>query len=161
MKIAIIYHSISGNTKEIAEFVAEGVKQAGDIEVCIMSIDNVNTAFVNEASAIIFGTPTYYANMTWQMKKWFDTDKTCKLEGKIGSMFATCNVFGGGVEIAVNTLAQHMITKGMLVYSGGTALGAPFIHIGAVCIKEGDEFQRNRAKILGERVAKKALEIFK
>lgn len=161
MKIAIIYHTISGNTKEIAEFVAEGVKQAGNIEVNIMSIDNVNTDFVNESSAVIFGTPTYYSNMTWQMKKWFDMDRTCKLEGKIGSMFATCNVFGGGSEIAVNTLAQHMITKGMLVYSGGTALGAPFIHIGAVCIKEGDEFQRSRAKILGERVAKKALEIFK
>lgn len=161
MKIAIIYHSISGNTKEIAEFVAEGVKQTGNIEVEVMPIDNINTDFVNEASAIIFGTPTYYANMTWQMKKWFDTDKTCKLEGKIGSMFATCNMFGGGAEIAVNTLTQHMITKGMLVYSGGTALGAPFIHIGAVCVKNGDEFQKGRAKILGERVAKKALEIFK
>lgn len=160
MKVAIIYHSISGNTKEIAEIVAQGARDIGNIEAVTMDIENVNTDFVNEAKVVIFGTPTYYANITWQIKKWFDTDRTCKLEGKLGSMFATCNMFGGGSEIAVNTLAQHMITKGMLVYSGGTALGVPFIHIGAVCVKNGDEFQLNRAKLLGQRVASKALEIF-
>lgn len=159
-KMAIIYHSISGNTKAVAELVAEGAKKAGNVEIALMDIEHVDEDFVNESIAVIFGTPTYYANMTWQMKKWFDTNKTCKLEGKIGSMFATCNMFGGGSEIAVNTLAQHLITKGMLVYSGGTALGAPFIHVGSVLIKNGDEFQQNRAKVLGERVAAKALEVF-
>lgn len=160
MKISVIYHTISGNTKKVAEKIAQGIKEVGDIEVSLMDIDNVDENFVNDSKAVIFGTPTYYANMTWQMKKWLDTNKTCKLEGKIGSMFATCNMFGGGSEVAVNTLAQHLITKGMLVYSGGAALDKPFIHIGAVCVKDGDDFQQDRAKLLGRRVAQKAVDIF-
>ncbi len=164
MKIAVLYHSLSGNTKTVGELIAKGAESiSSDIETKVISVEEMSDAditFVNEAKAVIVGTPTYYANMTWQMKKWLDTSK-CKLSGKLGAAYATCNQYGGGSEIAVNTLNQHLICKGMLVYTGGTALGAPYIHAGVVCIKDGDENQKKRAEILGQRIAEKALELFK
>ena len=48
----------------------------------------------------------------------------------------------------------------MLVYSSGVGKNVPFTHYGAVTIKDGDEPQRDRARILGVRVAEKAREIF-
>lgn len=160
MKVAVIYHSNSGNTERVAELIGEGLKKAGNIEVKLMKIDEVDYEFVKESKAVIFGTATYYANISWQMKKWFDESRGCNLEGKIGAAFATEDYLGGGADTALMTLIGHMMVKGMLVYSGGSALGQPYIHMGIVTIKDGDENQKDRAKIFGERIGKKALEIF-
>lgn len=47
-----------------------------------------------------------------------------------------------------------MLVKGMLVYSSGVAEGQPFIHYGAVCIKDGDDGQKERAQYGLYRVGK-------
>ena len=75
-------------------------------------------------------------------------------------MFATANYVGGGAEIAELAMIGELLVKGMLVYSAGAAEGQPFTHYGAVCIQSGDESQQERAKIFGERIARKAVEIF-
>lgn len=49
---------------------------------------------------------------------------------------------------------------GVLVYSGGTSWGQPYTHYGAIVIKDGDDTQKERARLFGERVAKKAMELF-
>ncbi|MBZ4684032.1 MAG: hypothetical protein PWP46_1213 [Fusobacteriaceae bacterium] len=125
-----------------------------------MEISEVDKDFVNSSNAVILGTPTYYANMSWQMKKWFDESVDIKLSGKIGAVFATENHIGGGADTALLTLINHMLVKGMLIYSGGAALGNPYIHLGIVAIKNGDEYQKERAKIFGERIANKIVELF-
>lgn len=159
MKAAIVYHSETGNTEKIAELVAEGIKMAGQIDVKTMSIENMDYDFIKEASCVVFGTPTYYASFSWQIKKWFDT-AGCNLSDKLGCCFATANFMGGGSELAMNQLIIHMLVKGMLIYSGGAAHGTPFIHIGAAAVKDGDEFQKNRATTFGQRIGKKMLDIF-
>lgn len=159
MKIAIIYHSESGNTQKIAGMIAEGAHVCDDIEVKTMSIDEVDEAFVAEAKAVILGTPTHGGTYSWQMKKWLDTGKI-KLADKLGSTFATANFIGGGAGAAEQALIHQMLVKGMLVYSSGGSKGAPIIHFGAVAIKDGDEAQQERARVLGKRVAEKAVELF-
>ena len=93
------------------------------------------------------------------MKKWIGTTKL-KLAGKLGSVFVTEGYIGGGADFAEMGLIAHLLVLGMLVYSGGTSWGQPFIHYGAVAIKDGDEAQRERARIFGERIARKARELF-
>ncbi len=159
MKIAIIYHSESGNTEKVAGMIAEGAQQCDGIEAKTMGIDAVDEAFVAEAKAVFLGTPTYGGTYSWQMKKWLDTGKV-KLADKLGSTFATANFVGGGADVAELALVHQMLVKGMLVYASGGAKGAPVIHYGAVAIKDGDESQQERARILGKRVAEKALELF-
>lgn len=159
MKIAILYYSVSGNTKSIGEYIEKGIKKYENIETKLMHIDEVDEAFLLESKAVIFGSPTYYASIAWQMKKWFDTAKI-NLNGKIGSCYATANSMGGGSEIVESGLITLMVCKGMLVYTGGTENGQPFTHLGAVSVKAGEEFHKNRAEALGERIAKKVLELF-
>ncbi|SJZ51317.1 flavodoxin family protein [Selenihalanaerobacter shriftii] len=160
MKLAILYHSESGNTETVAGIIAEGASSAGNVEVKCMGIEDIDQGFLDEAAAVIFGCPTYLADFSWQIKKWFDTSHEFDLSGKLGAAFATENYLGGGADSALLTLAGHMLVKGMLVYSVGSAEGKPFTHYGAVCIKEGDAEQQERAKLFGSRVAAKALEIF-
>ena len=93
------------------------------------------------------------------MKKWIGTTRL-KLAGKVGSVFATEGYIGGGADFAEMGLISHLLVMGMLVYSGGTSWGQPITHYGAVAIKDGDEAQRDRARIFGERIARKALELF-
>ena len=160
MKLSIIYHSKTGNTKEIAQIIASGAKEVIDVEVKCMSIDDIDNEYLDQSKAVVFGCPTYLADISWQLKKWFDESKRYNLKGKLGAMFATENYLGGGADFALLTLAGHMLVKGMLVYSSGSAEGQPYIHYGVVCIKNGDSDQRERAKIFGKRIALKTLELF-
>lgn len=159
MKISIIFHSESGNTKKVAEIISEGTKLAGDIEVKVMSIDEVDDTFVQGSDAVIIGCSTHRGSLAWQMKKWVETTRL-KLGGKLGSVFATEGYVGGGADRVEMELIAHLLVMGMLVYSGGTSWGQPFTHFGAVAIKDGDQSQKERARIFGERIARKALELF-
>jgi NAD(P)H dehydrogenase (quinone) len=159
MKLAIVYHSESGNTKKIAGFIASAAKIPDQIEVKSFSLDKIDPAYVAEAKAVIFGCPTYCGSLSWQMKKWFDTTNV-DLEGKIGSVFATENYLGGGADMAELGMIGCLLVRGMFVYSAGFTKGDPFTHYGAVVIKDGDDWQRERAKILGRRVAEKMLALF-
>ena len=159
MKIAIVYYSKTGNTKKVADLIAEGATKIDKVEVKCMSIEDVDNEFLMEAKTVIFGTPTYAGTFSWQIKQWLDTAKT-KLGGKLGAVFATAQFVGGGAEVAELAMIAELLVKGMLVYSSGAAEGQPFIHYGPVCIQDGDEGQKERARIFGERISKKAVELF-
>jgi len=161
MKVAIIYHSESGNTRKMAELVREGCQSVADVEARTMSIDAVDESFLLEAKAVILGTPTYEGSCSWQMKRFLDSGPR-GLAGKLGGVFASQNwPGGGGASFAEMTLIAGMLVLGMLVYSGGIAEGMPFLHFGAVSTKApNDEFYASRCRKLGENIARKALELF-
>lgn len=159
MKISIVYHSESGNTKKLAHLIAEGAQIDGKVEVRAMGVDEVDDEFLGASQAVIVGCPTHRGSLSWQMKKWIGTTRV-KLAGKLGSVFATEGYIGGGADLAELELVAHFLVMGLLVYSGGVGRGQPFTHFGAVAIKEGDDLQKDRARIFGQRVAEKALELF-
>lgn len=163
MKISIVYFSETGNTEKVAKFIAGGVKSVPDTEVKTFNLkeqDTVDWSFVEDSAAVIFGTPTYMANMCWQLKKWFDTDLRPLLAGKLGAVYATESYLHGGGELAIMTVTNHLLTRGMLVYSGGSAWGEPFIHVGPTVVQDQILAREEICRIFGERVAKKARELF-
>lgn len=163
MKIAIIYHSSTGNTEKAAGFIKEGLLKSGDIDVRLMNIekeDSLDIDFIHSCSGVIIGTPTYAASMSWQVKKWFDTDKRVNLSGKLGGAFATANFAQGGLAIAVTSILQHLLVKGMVVYSSGAAYGQPYIHLGPVTIASELDNSRDLFVIFGQRFGEKAQELF-
>lgn len=160
MKIAIVYYSKSGNTQKVADLIAEGAKTISDVDVKCMSIEDIDDDFIQEAKAVVFGSPTITGTFSWQLKQWLDTARHIKFGGKLGAVFATANYIGGGAEIAELSMIAELLVKGMLIYSAGVAEGQPFTHYGAVCIQSGDESQQERARIFGERIAKKTAELF-
>ncbi len=164
MKISILYVSISGNTEKAAEFIKDGILDLddGDIDVKLMNLTNENTLdanFINESAAVIIGTPTYSGGMAWQLKKWFDTSKV-SLAGKLGAAFATAKYVQGGPGIAIDSVLQHMLVKGMLVYSSGTGCGLPYIHYGPIAFKNELDKSRDLFFTFGYRIAEKAVELF-
>lgn len=76
-KIAIVYFSGYGHTQKLAEMVQEGVIEA-DASVKLYQItqegDLSSSEFseIEQADAIIYGTPTYMAGPAWQFKKFAD-----------------------------------------------------------------------------------------
>lgn len=160
MKLAVLYHSETGNTESVAEIVAKGANDVEEIEAKTMGIEDIDDEFIEEAEAVIFGTPTYLANFSWQTKKWFDTEMDYDLGGKLGAVFATENYLGGGADMALLTMIGHMLVRGMVIYSGGAAEGKPYTHYGAVCLQDGNKERQERAKIFGKRIANKAVELF-
>ena len=71
-KIVIVYHSGYGHTKKVAEAVAEG---SGGTLLAIDAEGNLPEGGWEQlaaASTIVFGSPTYMGNVSWQFKKFAD-----------------------------------------------------------------------------------------
>lgn len=164
MKISILYVSKSGNTEKAAEFIREGIVSVGGIEVRLMNLDGddpIDKEYLESCSAVIIGTPTYSGNMAWQLKRWFDTDTSVNLKGKLGAAFATAKFVQGGPAVAVTDVLLHMLVKGMIVYSSGTGCGLPYIHYGPIAFKNELEKSKELFVIFGKRIAEETMELFK
>ncbi|MEA3378686.1 MAG: flavodoxin family protein [Nanoarchaeota archaeon] len=89
-RISIVYHSESGRTKQLAQEVFNGVNEYKNIECKVISISDCDYNFIEQSQAVIFGSPTYYGGMSWQMKRFIDGLRDyVNLEGKIGSAFCS------------------------------------------------------------------------
>lgn len=160
MKVSILYYSESGKTKNLGEVIKKGLEKVEGIEVKCMSIDNIDLKFLDESKGVIFGTPTYLANTTWQIKKWLDESHNINLGGKLGAVYATANYVWGGADTALLTLINHLMVKGMLLYSGGSSLGKPVFHLGYVSVNGVNDNDLDTPIIFGERIGKKIKELF-
>jgi len=161
VKIAIIYHSETGNTQQMAELVGHGCERIEGVEARLMPVDQVDDEYVAAASAVILGSPTYEGSCTWQMKRYLDSAAK-GLAGKLGGVFASQNwPGGGGASFAEMTMIAGMLVRGMIVYSGGISEGRPYLHFGAVSARAPEEeLYRERCLKLGENIARKAVELF-
>jgi multimeric flavodoxin WrbA len=71
-KIAVVFHSGYGHTQRMAQAVAQGA------EAELLAIDADGNlpdsawSSLNEADAIIMGSPTYMGSVSWQFKKFAD-----------------------------------------------------------------------------------------
>ena len=70
MKLAVIYDSTTGNTKQAAEWIVEGMNQIEGIESRAFPIHDTDEAFVKEACGLVVGSPSYAALMTPDMHAW-------------------------------------------------------------------------------------------
>lgn len=61
MKLAVIYYSKTGQTKEMAEIIVAGMEKAG-CEGRLFSVEEpVDAVYLKESTGIVFGSPTYMA----------------------------------------------------------------------------------------------------
>jgi len=165
VKVAVIYHSETGNTEEMARLVAQGAEAEG-AETSVMSVEEVDWEFVRDSSAVLLGCPTYEGTCSWQMKRFLDEGsgglERHPLAGKLGAVFCSQGwPGGGGASFAEMTLIAGMLVRGMVVYSGGITAGQPFLHFGAVSTRAPqDDLCRSRCLQLGRLVTRKARELF-
>lgn len=164
MKIAIIYYTKTGQTKEMAEIIAEGMREAGG-EVRLFSVEEaIDQDYLTVCDGIVFGTPTHMATSAWRMNQWLMEDSyPVSFAGKLGGCFATAHYAQGGSDNAILSMLGMLLVRGMLVYSSGSAFGKPFIHHGPVALDAvGNHYEESKDtfKIFGQRFAEKAIELF-
>ncbi len=161
MKATIVYQSSGGNTKKMAELMAEAMNTVEGVEAKAFSIENVDYDFAKESKCLIAGSPIYMATMTAAMHTWLQTNlRDCNPSGKLGGAFATANYVHGGGELGIRNTLDIMLVMGMLTYSGGGSFGVPVIHLGPLGIGEKMDETVANFEIYAKRMAQKAVEIF-
>ena len=168
MKLAVIVDSKTGNTRQAADWIVQGMNQVEGMEAKAFTIPEVNEDFVKEARGIVIGSPSYAAQMTPDMHAWFmSAAGKLGFAGKLGGAFATEQFTHGGGEAVIQSILIMEMVNGMLCYSGGKAWGMPVIHLGPVGVNDnvekhnGMEHYKDNFFVFGGRFAKKAAEIFR
>ena len=125
-KVAIVYHSLYGHTKILAEAVLEGTKRLSGVEAKIYTAEEAIAQMdeLDLADAIIFGCPTYMGSMSAGMKtfieaaakKWF----TLAWKDKVAGAFTNSTSFSGDklntlIGLVVNAMQHGMIYVGSAV----------------------------------------------
>ena len=70
--LLIVYHSMTGGTRQMAEAAAQGARSEPDINVSLLRAVEAGAADVLDASGYVFATPENLAAMSGQMKDFFD-----------------------------------------------------------------------------------------
>jgi NAD(P)H dehydrogenase (quinone) len=144
-KALIIYYSRSGNTKKMAELVAEGIKKEG-VEVTLKDVKDTKAEELLKYDAIVIGSPTYYGSMSAEIKKLLDDSVGFhgKLDGKIGAAFASSANVAGGNETTILDILNAMLIHGMIIHGdpqgdhyGAVAIGAPDSRSTKECLRMG------------------------
>jgi NAD(P)H dehydrogenase (quinone) len=152
----VVYHSRSGNTKEMAEVIAEAMNDAGLKTECT-PVDKVKADDMPGYEAVVVGSPCYYGQMAAPIKQLIDdlVGRHGQMNGRIGAAFSSSANIGGGSETTVVGILQAMLIAGMVVQ--GDPQGA---HYGPLSIGKPDEKVRQQCERRGQRVAELTKRLF-
>ena len=148
IKILVLYDSLTGNVEHMARLVAEGANEIQGAEVRIKKIaaDGPERATADDvlwADGVAVGSPTNMGVLSWRMKKFWDEEMGphwMKVDGNIGCAFSSAGGWGGGMELACQSILSVLMNFGFLVF-GVTDYPSrkTTLHYGAVSGKSRDD----------------------
>ncbi|MBW1980713.1 MAG: NAD(P)H-dependent oxidoreductase [Deltaproteobacteria bacterium] len=152
MQILVLYYSGSGNTRKLAEAIAEGVASVDGVQPLLRSTEEVSEDDFVGSAGVIAGSPVYFGVMAAELKKIFDdfVGVRKKMENKVGAAFATGGDASGGKETTMLSIIQAMLIYGMIIV--GDPMSATG-HYGVACLGAPDASARQNGEKLGARVA--------
>jgi len=158
-RILVLFDSHSGNTAKMAALVAEGAYRIADTEVRVRSVDDASAADdVVWCDGLAVGSPTNMGILSWKMKRFWDEAMMphwMNVDGKIACAFSSAGAWGGGMELACQSILTVLMNFGFLVFGVtdyATKLRTP--HYGAVVAKEPrSEDDSAACRLLGQRLA--------
>jgi NAD(P)H:quinone oxidoreductase type IV len=157
-KIHIIFYSMYGHVYRMAEAVAAGAREVSGTEVILFQVPELvpdqileksgakaarqvfahvplaRVEQLQDADAIIFGTPTRFGNMAAQMRNFLDQTgglwASGGLVGKVGSVFTSTATQHGGQETTITSFHSTLLHHGMII------VGVPYTAAGLTNMKE-------------------------
>jgi len=154
-KVLVLYYSSYGHIEQMAQAVAEGVREGG-AQVDIKRVPETAPIEVAKAAyfkleqdapiatvqdladydAVIIGVPTRFGRLPSQMAAFLDQAgglwASGKLVGKIGSVFGSTATQHGGQETTLFSVITNLLHFGMVIvglpYSYGGQMGLTEIH---------------------------------
>lgn len=121
-KVLVVYHSRTGNTRGMAQAVAEGVKEVAGVDVVLKEAEQVSVSDLIGADALAFGSPTYFSYMAGVLKGILDEAYLSRnqIRGKPFVAFAS----GGGGQIrSVQSIESVAASCGLHKVCDGVAVG--------------------------------------
>ncbi|MCG8634501.1 MAG: NAD(P)H-dependent oxidoreductase [Desulfobacterales bacterium] len=160
MKILVLYFSKGGNTRKLAQAVAEGVDGTEGAQAVLKTCEEVTKEDFLGAGGIVAGSPVYFGGMAAELKQIFDgfVSTRRKMEGKVGAAFTTSGDATGGKETTMMGILQSFLIYGMVITGDPMAATG---HYGVACVGAPDEKAIENGKLLGRRVADLALKLGK
>ena len=157
-KILVLYDSKSGNVAEMAKLVAEGACTVSETEVRVRHIDEAGSEDVVWCDGLAVGSPTNMGLLSWKMKRFWDetmNESWMEVDGKIACAFSSAGGWGGGMELACQSILTVLINFGFLVFGVTDYAGRKTtLHYGAVGSKAPREADvQESCRILGRRLA--------
>lgn len=152
MQVLVLYYSKGGNTRKLAQCIAEGVESVEGVKVILKSTQEVSKEDFVDSAGIVAGSPVYFGSMAADLKRVFDAfvGVRKKMEGKVGAAFATSADPSGGKETTMISIIQCLLIYGMMVV--GDPLSATG-HYGVACVGAPDAGAADNGRKLGRRVA--------
>lgn len=118
-KIFVQYYSETGNTRLMAELVAEGARKIPGIEVRVKSVAESEFEDLLWMDGIALGAPTHLGSIPWKLKRFWDEasgEVWGKIDGKFGCAFSSAGGLGGGPEISCLGLLTVMMNYGIMTF---------------------------------------------
>jgi flavorubredoxin len=103
-KVLIAYYSRMGNTKKMAEYIAEGVRLTGNSAELKKISDIKDEKDFGGYDGFIFGCPTYHRDITAGMKTFLFLAEKANLVGKMGGAFGSYTHSGESAEMIYDTM---------------------------------------------------------
>jgi len=149
-QLLIIFYTGKGNTEKMAEEIGKGAEILG-VDVKIKRVEECTLNEIAEADGIVVGSPTYFSNVAWQVKKLIDESislyrRERQLAGKVGGCFTSCGTRRNGkdclrmLEISFGVHHKLKMIPGIIRESG-----------------ESDEDISKRCQKYGEEIAKQII----
>ena len=139
-KLAIVYYSAQGHTHDVATSVAEGAMSVAGTTVELVRIQDADiqngrwkndeqTAKLNAADGIVFGTPTYMGGYSAQMKAFIDACGGIWYQqgwkDKIAAGFTHSQGLSGDKLNTLNGLIVNAMQHGMIWVGTGLMVEGP------------------------------------
>jgi NAD(P)H dehydrogenase (quinone) len=152
MQILVLFHSKGGNTRKLAQFIAEGVETVSGVSAMLKTTKEVTKDDFVSAAGVIAGSPVYFGGMAADLKRVFDefVGVRKKMENKVGAAFTTSGDPTGGKETTMMSIIHCLFIYGMIVVGDPMAATG---HYGVACVGAPDEKTAENGRLLGKRVA--------
>jgi multimeric flavodoxin WrbA len=119
MKIIIVYHSAAGHTNLVAQHIAKGALQEIN-NVLLISVQEATDRLeeFEDADTIVFGSPTYFGNVSAEFKKFMDSTGGIWFnqvwKGKLAAGFTNSSTRSGDKLHTLISLSLFAAQHGML-----------------------------------------------
>ena len=103
-RVLVVYATRTGETRKIAELIAEGIRLGGSEAKVTSAADVKNAADLAGYDGYAFGSATYHGEMMQGMKTLLFLAEQADLKGKVGASFGAFGWSGEAPERIYNTM---------------------------------------------------------
>jgi flavorubredoxin len=145
-KLMVGYVSRTGNTKKMAEFIAEGIRFSGN-DVVLTKITEIKSEKDLEGfDGYVFGGPTYHRDLVGSMKTFLFLAQKVNMVGKMGGAFGSYTHSGESAQMIFDTM-ENVYKMDMV------DLGALNLKEHVVNTEEGLRACQDYGKAVGQKLA--------